>query len=87
MKIDCGPTWQEKYLAKKEIEKANYKLLNEWRKKFAWWPIRIGSHDCRWLEYIEIRDQWRWSNYCRRWWNDGRQYRAIEHTKSSSEGN
>lgn len=42
MKIDCGPTWAEKY-----------DMQKQWHRWFAWRPIRIGSHDCRWLEYIE----------------------------------
>ena len=42
MKFNCGPTWEEKKAAKEK-----------WHKWFAWYPIRIGSKDCRWLETIE----------------------------------
>jgi|GEM_PF-2764918 len=44
MKWDCGPTWLEKYEASKQ-----------WHAVFAWLPRRVGSHDCRWLEWIERR--------------------------------
>lgn len=42
MKFDCGPTWREKRNARKE-----------WHRWFALLPRRVGSHDCRWFEYIE----------------------------------
>jgi hypothetical protein len=42
MKFDCGPTWQEKFDAKKR-----------WHLWFAWHPVRLASHDCIWLEYVE----------------------------------
>ena len=41
MKFDCGPTRAEKHQAKKE-----------WHLHFAWWPIRVGLGDCRWLEWV-----------------------------------
>lgn len=25
----------------------------EWHRWFAWRPVRVGQHDCRWLEYVE----------------------------------
>ena len=49
MKLDCGPTWQEKREAREK-----------WHKWFAWHPVRIGSHDCRWLETIERKGKF----YC-----------------------
>ena len=42
MKFNCGITWEEKLVARKE-----------WHRWFAWYPIRLGSRDCRWLETIE----------------------------------
>lgn len=24
-----------------------------WHRKFAWLPIKVSKHDCRWLEYVE----------------------------------
>lgn len=47
MKINCGPTFEEKQAARKE-----------WHRWFAWRPVRVGSGDCRWLETIERRISW-----------------------------
>ena len=58
MKFNCGLTYKEKVEAKEQ-----------WHKSFVWWPIRIGSRDCRWLETVERRgtlhegcvdDYWTW---------------------------
>ena len=46
MKFDCGPTYQERITAKKE-----------WHRWFALLPRRVGSNDCRWLEYIERKGE------------------------------
>ena len=42
MKIDCGETRKEK--------RDRLKKCHKW---FAWYPVRVGSHDCRWLEYVD----------------------------------
>lgn len=42
MKINCGPP----------AEKRSQKYL-QWHPHFAWWPARLGDHDCRWLETVE----------------------------------
>ena len=42
MKFNCGPTRQERRERKEN-----------WHRWFAWYPVRVGSHDCRWLEYVE----------------------------------
>ena len=42
MKFDCGETASE-YFAR----------LEKWHRWFAWYPVRIGNRDCRWLEYVE----------------------------------
>lgn len=76
MKLDCGPTKQERFeqRLKKNVEKA--KRLERWHKRFAWWPIRLGSRDCRWLELIERRGNFIWYNtYDFEFW--GWEYRAI----------
>ena len=39
MKIDCGPTYAERA-----------KIKQKWHRWFAWRPVRVASHDCRWLE-------------------------------------
>ena len=55
VKWDCGPTWDEKLAAR-----------TAWHRWFAWHPVRVGSHDCRWLEYVErsgepsYPDGWDW---------------------------
>lgn len=46
MKFDCGPTW-----------KVHLGYLENWHRKFAWVPVQVGSHDCRWLEYVERRGE------------------------------
>lgn len=42
MIFNCGLTWEEKF-----------KLKQQWHRWFAWYPVRTGDHECRWLEYIE----------------------------------
>jgi len=42
MKWDCGETRQERVAR-----------LTDWHPWFAWRPIQVASHDCRWLEVIE----------------------------------
>lgn len=44
MRFDCGLTGRELFEARKL-----------WHKWFAWYPVRIGSRDCRWLETVERR--------------------------------
>jgi hypothetical protein len=54
MKFDCGETtaeWGER--------------RSKWHKRYAWYPVRVGSHDCRWLEYVERRSIWSWEYH--RW--------------------
>ena len=48
MKFNCGKTWEEKKAAKEK-----------WHTWFAWYPVRIGSHDCRWLEAIERKGEYK----------------------------
>jgi hypothetical protein len=60
MKFNCGPTPEEKCAARKE-----------WHRWFAWRLVRVASGDCRWLEYVERRDQ---SFYCGPRW----EYRALK---------
>ncbi len=58
MKFDCGETWDEKVAR-----------LEQWHPWFAWRPVRLGSHDCRWLEWLVRKgkytvdwggSQWNW---------------------------
>ena len=56
MKFNCGLTDYEMYKLAQEQSQALNKVEQPWVKVFAWWPVRIGTRDCRWLEYIEKRD-------------------------------
>ncbi len=47
MRFDCGESATEKR-----------RRLSVWHKWFAWRPIRVKDHDCRWLEYIERRAEY-----------------------------
>lgn len=52
MKFDCGLTRKEKW-----------KLSFDWHEWFAWYPVRVGRRDCRWLEKVERKrlhrgDEW-----------------------------
>jgi hypothetical protein len=42
MKFDCVETIKEKKIR-----------LEQWHDWFAWYPVRVGSHDGRWLETIK----------------------------------
>jgi hypothetical protein len=42
MRWDCGPTWEEIKAAREQ-----------WHPWFAWYPVRVGPRDCRWLERVE----------------------------------
>lgn len=42
MKFDCGESAQEKL-----------DRVSKWHPWFAWYPVRVNSHDCRWLEMVE----------------------------------
>lgn len=57
MKFDCGPTPEEKRRAKaqrKAAKRAAWKAkVYTPHKWFAWFPVQVGSHDCRWLEHVE----------------------------------
>ncbi len=60
MKFDCG------CFKDRRIERERRWLAKkfEWQTRFAWLPVRIGPHDCRWLEfYFERLVSWRrWGN-------------------------
>lgn len=46
MKFDCGETWIEKKIR-----------LEQWHRWFAWRPVAVAPHDCRWLEYVERKGE------------------------------
>jgi hypothetical protein len=48
MKVNCGMG---------PMTEASFYL--NWHRVFAWWPIRVGENDCRWLETVERQYRWR----------------------------
>jgi len=58
MKINCGPSPKE--IA--EMISAGTHPRQQWRKQYALFPVRVGPGDCRWFEYIMIRDH-RWASW------------------------
>lgn len=48
MKFNCGPTYEVKVEQQKN-----------WHPFFAILPRRVGPDECRWLEWIERRREWR----------------------------
>lgn len=67
MRIDCGPTKkpmterEKRALEKWRADGDKWRLIHahrlEWHPHFAWWPARLADHDCRWLEWIERRQE------------------------------
>jgi len=49
MKFDLGETWKEQE-----------ERLQRWHRWFAWHPVRVASHDYRWLEYVQRKGTWRY---------------------------
>ena len=64
MKFDCGETWKEK--------KAR---VGKWHKWFAWRPVRLSAHDCRWLEHVGRRGIYK-NGHFESWWEW--EYRQLE---------
>jgi len=51
MRFDCGPSYAEKCAAREQ-----------WHDWFAWYPVRVGKHDCRWLETVERKARAGWGH-------------------------
>jgi hypothetical protein len=51
MKFNCG-----------DKGRAYRKRIQEWHPWFAWRPVRLADHDCRWLEIVE-RKAWYRSSF------------------------
>jgi len=49
MKFDCGKRTREQKIT------ARNRCLKWWHPWFAWFPVWIGPHDCRWLEKVHRR--------------------------------
>lgn len=64
MKFDCGETYDERI-----------GRLTNWHRWFAWHPIKVSDHDCRWLEYVERKityEHFTYDTFTKR------EYRAIK---------
>lgn len=57
MKFDCGPS-----------RKTKIKRKESWHDWFAWYPVRLAEHDCRWLETVE-RKGTLYYNFSDSWWS------------------
>lgn len=52
MKLNCGPTPEEK-------QNAWWAYRKNWHKFFTLWPRRItGTHQCVWLEFVERKGEY-----------------------------
>lgn len=61
MKLNCGPTKEEKRLAR-------WSYLHNWHTFFALWPRRItGTNECRWFETIRRKGEFV-IHYCGGYW-------------------
>ena len=60
MKFNCGDKANERYWRE-----------HQWSKWFAWFPVRVATKDCRWLETVERKrdgsyatdDAWSYRSY------------------------
>lgn len=51
-------------------------LRMQWHRWFAWYPVRVGENECRWLEYVERRGIDYHCDETGSWWDD--EYRAAQ---------
>ena len=71
MKFDCGKTPEEQTAERWAKRDAARAKRRQWHPVFAWFPKRVGSRDCRWLEVVERREDY---NYWGAFWS----YRARQ---------
>lgn len=50
MRFNCGPSFNVK-------AEETYSRFSNWHRWYAWFPVRVGEDDCRWLEWIERRGE------------------------------
>lgn len=54
MKLNCGPTQAtKKQRAEDILREWATRIVDEGEVVFAWFPIRLGDNDCRWLEKVK----------------------------------
>jgi len=63
-----------KFYCRLSRKEKGMRLMAEWRQWFAWHPVRVASHDCRWLEYV-LRKECQVSFYSIEW-----EYQAVKET-------
>jgi len=93
MKIDCGV--ERKSLTDKELRqlkkwrtqgdrwRARHAHLTVWHPWFAWYPVRLKDHNCRWFEWVEQRKEFYGGVYVTGFMIRNTYYRASE-TKNPS---
>lgn len=57
MKFECG----KKARLKREAAERKAAKLEQWHPWFAWYRVKVGTEDCRWLETVErirVFDYW-----------------------------
>jgi hypothetical protein len=54
MKFKCGPS-EEELDKRNALFRAKVKIMENWHDHFAWWPVKMGTADCRWLETVQRR--------------------------------
>ncbi len=57
MKLNCGPSYEQRRAEKVEALKREIIRLRDWHDWFAWFPVRVAEGDCRWLEVVERQMQ------------------------------
>lgn len=67
MKFDCGVRYKplsekelralERYMAAGDRWRAAHAHKAVWHRWFAWYPVRLTDHDCRWMEWVERRQE------------------------------
>lgn len=56
MKLDFDTGPARRAQAREDARKNREAQLQQWHKWFAWWPVRVGPSDHRWLEFVERRE-------------------------------
>lgn len=79
MKFNCGPTEQQRRQAARD-------RWCVWHRWFAWFPVRVGANDCRWLETVERRAGGAVMGIIREYAPCACTYRAIKLTTTEGDG-
>jgi len=55
MKFNCGLSFQQKEELRRQKAAEHSDYIKSWHTAFAWFPKRIASNTCVWLELYERR--------------------------------